>query len=84
MFILIFISDGLEIIEKDGMTIVERYERNQNCRSTKSENEFNIAGLTTLEVGGGNGMEALIVGAQLDLPIIDADFMGRAFPELQV
>ena len=36
------------------------------------------------EIGGGNGLEAVNVAAAMDLPIVDADFMGRAFPELQV
>lgn len=36
------------------------------------------------EVGGGNGIEALIAGAHAGLPVVDADPMGRAFPELQM
>lgn len=36
------------------------------------------------EIGGGNGLEALNVAASMGLPVVDADFMGRAFPELQV
>ena len=36
------------------------------------------------EIGGGNGLEALVVAADMNLPVVDADFMGRAFPELQV
>ncbi|KAI4727219.1 DUF917-domain-containing protein [Aureobasidium sp. EXF-10728] len=35
-----------------------------------------------LEIGGANGMEPLLVGSSrfFDCPIIDADFMGRAYP----
>ncbi len=29
-------------------------------------------------------MEPLAIGARMALPVVDADFMGRAFPELQV
>ncbi len=36
------------------------------------------------EMGGGNGLEPLAIGARMGSPIVDADFMGRAFPELQV
>lgn len=36
------------------------------------------------EVGGANALEALSVGAMLDLPVVDADPMGRAFPELEM
>lgn len=36
------------------------------------------------EIGGGNAIESLIAGAASGLPVIDADPMGRAFPELQM
>jgi DUF917 family protein len=35
------------------------------------------------EVGGSNSTIPLVVGAQSGLPVVDADGMGRAFPELQ-
>ena len=37
-----------------------------------------------IEAGGINSMLPLAIAAQMDLPIIDADGMGRAFPELQM
>lgn len=37
-----------------------------------------------VEVGGINSTMPLVVGARLGLPIVDADGMGRAFPELQM
>jgi len=36
------------------------------------------------EVGGANALKPLISGLQLDLPVVDGDGMGRAFPELQM
>lgn len=36
------------------------------------------------EIGGGNAFTPLMVGAQLGLPVLDADTMGRAFPETQM
>lgn len=36
------------------------------------------------EIGGANGLTPFIVAQQLDLPVLDADGMGRAFPELQM
>jgi DUF917 family protein len=36
------------------------------------------------EVGGINSTIPLYVGARLDLPVVDADGQGRAFPELQM
>lgn len=43
-----------------------------------------LAALLVAEVGGGNCLEPLLVGQALGLPVLDADCMGRAFPELQV
>jgi uncharacterized protein len=36
------------------------------------------------EIGGQNSMEPLIVAAMAGLPVVDADGMGRAFPEMQM
>lgn len=40
-----------------------------------------VAATIAIEVGGTNSFVPLIAGAQLGLPTIDADGMGRAFPE---
>ena len=37
-----------------------------------------------IEIGGGNGLAPLVGAAQLGVPIVDADGMGRAFPESQM
>lgn len=36
------------------------------------------------EIGGANAIKPLITGLQMNLPIVDGDAMGRAFPELQM
>ncbi|MBK8020989.1 MAG: DUF917 domain-containing protein [Chloroflexi bacterium] len=43
-----------------------------------------ITGVLISEIGGSNGLKALIAGLQLDVPVVDGDPMGRAFPELQM
>lgn len=40
------------------------------------------AAVCPMEAGGINSMIPLLVGARLSLPVVDADGMGRAFPEL--
>ncbi len=36
------------------------------------------------EIGGQNSMEPLVTAAMAGLPVVDADGMGRAFPEMQM
>lgn len=36
------------------------------------------------EIGGGNSLGPLVVGLQAGIPTLDADGMGRAFPEMQM
>src|SRR2546426_3657007 len=38
----------------------------------------------SLEIGGGNSIQPFMAAALLDLPVVDADCMGRAFPEAQM
>ena len=37
-----------------------------------------------IEIGGINSTMPLVVAAKLGIPVVDADGMGRAFPELQM
>jgi len=43
-----------------------------------------VAATVPIEVGGGNSFAPIVAAAQLGLPTVDADGMGRAFPELQM
>ncbi len=38
----------------------------------------------SLEIGGGNAISPFLAAAHLDLPVVDADTMGRAYPEAQM
>jgi DUF917 family protein len=37
-----------------------------------------------VEIGGGNGIQPLMAAAHLGIPVVDADTMGRAYPEAQM
>jgi DUF917 family protein len=54
---------------------VELIERHTGCR---------FGGIMALEIGGGNSLQPLMAAAHLKLPVIDADMMGRAYPEAQM
>lgn len=41
------------------------------------------AAIGLCEIGGLNALEPLITAAELGLPVLDCDGMGRAFPQLQ-
>ncbi len=43
-----------------------------------------LAGLLSGEIGGANGMVPLFVGAALDMPVLDGDSIGRAFPRIDL
>ena len=51
------------------------------CADPKAGGLFAVM---SCEIGGANGLEPLAIAARMGLPVVDADFMGRAFPELQV
>jgi len=38
----------------------------------------------SVEIGGGNAIQPLMAAAHLDIPVVDGDCMGRAFPEAQM
>lgn len=50
----------------------------------KYENIVEYTGIVHPEIGGGNGMCGFPAAAAMDLPIIDADSMGRAFPRVDM
>ena len=43
-----------------------------------------ITAIIPIEAGGVNSMLPIAASAKLDIPLVDADGMGRAFPELQM
>jgi DUF917 family protein len=38
----------------------------------------------SVEIGGGNALSPFLAGAMLDLPVVDADAMGRASPQAKM
>jgi DUF917 family protein len=45
---------------------------------------YKFRGIMSLEIGGGNSIQPLMAAAHLKRPVIDADMMGRAYPEAQM
>lgn len=68
---------GIERIDNgdEGARLVQMIERTTGKK---------ITALIADEIGGGNSLAPMFAAAQLDLPVVDADGMGRAFPETQM
>jgi len=45
---------------------------------------YRFRGIMALEIGGGNAIQPLMAAAHLKRPVVDADMMGRAYPEAQM
>jgi uncharacterized protein len=54
---------------------VQMMEEYRSCR---------FDAIMSLEIGGGNALQPFMAAAVLGLPVVDADCMGRAFPEAQM
>jgi DUF917 family protein len=70
-------SVGLEKLMngKEHENVLELAERYFNRR---------ITAVMSAEMGGGNGLSAFHVSTRTGLPVVDADVIGRAFPELHM
>ncbi|XP_060597599.1 uncharacterized protein LOC132751461 [Ruditapes philippinarum] len=75
-------KDGVDIVKEEHVTYIDDYK--VTAGEQLSMGDKRLSALMSGEIGGMNGMEPLVVGAALDLPVLDCDGMGRAFPELQM
>nr|XP_006811539.1 PREDICTED: uncharacterized protein LOC100375797 [Saccoglossus kowalevskii] len=76
-------EDGINVKEIDGLRYIDDYH--SDCTSVMKPDATNtLTALMSAEIGGLNSMAPLYVGSVLDIPVVDADGMGRAFPELQM
>ena len=66
---------------------IEKVRDLQSYHALRAIEDFTGKKATALisnEIGGSNSVEPLIPAAMSGLPVVDADGMGRAFPELQM
>lgn len=76
-----FLGAPLVAIEKvtTGNEVVSSVETMKEFYENKGKK---ITSLMSAEIGGMNSIAPLYTAAQLDLPLVDADGMGRAYPEV--
>jgi uncharacterized protein len=83
-------EDWVAVVSNMGAPLIgqERLADSQNiARAVEIQQELlgeKFCALMSLEIGGGNGIQPLMAAAHLGLPVVDADTMGRAYPEAQM
>ena len=83
-------EDWVAVVSNMGAPLVgqERLADSRNiARAVAIQEELlgaKFRAVMSLEIGGGNGIQPLMAAAHLGLPVVDADTMGRAYPEAQM
>src|SRR6266566_2647147 len=83
-------EDRVAVVSNMGAPLVgqERLADSRNiARAVAMQEEYSAVkfrAVMSLEIGGGNGIQPLMAAAHLGLPVVDADLMGRAYPEAQM
>jgi len=66
--------------------ILEKFENGDEGVRLREQLEFvtgrEVAALMAIEIGGGNALLPITWAARMGLPVVDADGIGRAFPEI--
>src|SRR5215207_4253919 len=83
-------DDLVAVVSNMGAPLIgqERLADSRNiARAVQIQEEYSgckFRAVMSLEIGGGNGIQPLMAAAHLGLPVVDADTMGRAYPEAQM
>jgi DUF917 family protein len=83
-------DDWVAVVSNMGAPLVgqERLadSRNIACAVEMQEayHRWKFRAVMSLEIGGNNSIQPLMAAAHLGLPVVDADTMGRAYPEAQM
>lgn len=83
-------GDAVAVVSKMGAPLVgqERLvDPAHLARAMKLMEEYTgkpFRAVMSVEIGGGNALSPFLAGAMLDIPVVDADAMGRAYPEAQM
>jgi DUF917 family protein len=68
------------------MVILEKFENGNEGARLRHYLEYatgrRVAALMSIEIGGGNGLLPITWAARMGLPVVDADGIGRCFPEV--
>ena len=73
---------GAPLVGQERLTDSETIARAVSLMETHIGKRFKAT--MALEIGGGNAIQPLMAAAHLGRPVVDADTMGRAYPEAQM
>src|SRR6478672_7532956 len=83
-------DDWVAVVSNMGAPLIgqERLADSRNiARAVEIQQDLlriRFAAVMSLEIGGNNAIQPLMAAAHLGLPVVDADTMGRAYPEAQM
>ena len=83
-------DDWVAVVSNMGAPLVgqERLADSRNiARAVAMQQDYHgwkFSAVMSLEIGGNNSIQPLMAAAHLGLPVVDADTMGRAYPEAQM
>jgi uncharacterized protein len=83
-------DDWIAVVSNMGAPLVgqERLADSRNiARAVEMQEAYHgwkFRAVMSLEIGGNNSIQPLMAAAHLGLPVVDADTMGRAYPEAQM
>lgn len=83
-------DDQIAVVSKMGAPLVgqERLvDPAHLARAVRLMEEYTrkpFTAVMSVEIGGGNALSPFLAAAHLDIPVVDADAMGRAYPEAQM
>ncbi len=83
-------NDRVAVVSNMGAPLVgqERLTDSRSiARAVQMQEDYSggkFRAVMSVEIGGGNGIQPLMAAAHLGLPVVDADLMGRAYPEAQM
>ncbi len=83
-------DDDVAVVSYMGAPLVTQerlVDSRMTARSVEVMEEYigrKFRAVMAIEIGGGNAMQPLMAAAHLKIPVVDADAMGRAYPEAQM
>ncbi len=81
-YVAVIAGMGAPLVGIERLTDHRVFTRAARLMETHTKRRFDA--VMAMEIGGGNGVRPFLVAANLGIPVIDSDTMGRAYPEAQM